>query len=323
MIRYFKKAIPLSILATGIMASASFADTFTLRVGSGHPSKPTAYVTNMEKVLVPNIKKRVAAETNHKVRIIEAYAGKIAKVHETLEAVEKGLLDIGSYCVCFETAKLLPWNFDYFVPFTTTNLVTSWEVKHKILKQFPELTNVSMNHINLTPVFDSLVKAMPIVEDENERFMSLANTRARLRMTSLYYFAGLNNLLVAGTGNKVEDFGVGFYTKYGDGGVDLSPIADLMKSEVYAVANYLKINKEIQSAAPTDGLWGDDRTDEDQLGASYDELEWAMIKQKEGVHSDVFSGRKKEVYEIYLKLNKANKHKMDPIPVCLIPEKLK
>jgi NAD+ synthase len=153
--------------------------------------------------------------------------------------------------------------------------------------------------------------------------MSLANTRARLRMTSLYYFAGLNNLLVAGTGNKVEDFGVGFYTKYGDGGVDLSPIADLMKSEVYAVANYLKINEEIQNAAPTDGLWGDDRTDEDQLGASYDELEWAMMKQKEGAHTDVFSERKKEVYEIYLKLNKANKHKMDPIPVCLIPEKLK
>jgi len=195
--------------------------------------------------------------------------------------------------------------------------------KRHILSLQKQYENVSMNHINLTPVFDSLVEAMPMVDDENDRFMSLANTRARLRMTSLYYFAGLNNLLVAGTGNKVEDFGVGFYTKYGDGGVDLSPIADLMKSEVYAVANYLKINEEIQTAAPTDGLWGDDRTDEDQLGASYDELEWAMIKQKEGVHSDVFSGRKKEVYEIYLKLNKANKHKMDPIPVCLIPEKLK
>jgi len=195
--------------------------------------------------------------------------------------------------------------------------------KCHILSLQKQYENVSMNHINLTPVFDSLVKAMPIVEDENERFMSLANTRARLRMTSLYYFAGLNNLLVAGTGNKVEDFGVGFYTKYGDGGVDLSPIADLMKSEVYAVANYLKINKEIQSAAPTDGLWGDDRTDEDQLGASYDELEWAMKKQKEGASPNVFSGRKKEVYEIYLKLNNTNKHKMNPIPVCLIPEELK
>ena len=148
MIRYFKKAIPLSILATGIIATASMADTFTLRVGSGHPSKPTAYVTNMEKVLVPNIKKRVKAETDHKVRIIEAYAGKIAKVHETLEAVEKGLLDIGSYCVCFETAKLLPWNFDYFVPFTTTNLETNWAVKHKILKQFPTLTKMLEDKYN-------------------------------------------------------------------------------------------------------------------------------------------------------------------------------
>ena len=148
MIRYFKKAIPLSILATGIIVTASMADTFTLRVGSGHPSKPTAYVTNMEKVLVPNIKKRVKAETDHKVRIIEAYAGKIAKVHETLEAVEKGLLDIGSYCVCFETAKLLPWNFDYFVPFTTTNLETNWAVKHKILKQFPTLTKMLEDKYN-------------------------------------------------------------------------------------------------------------------------------------------------------------------------------
>ena len=153
--------------------------------------------------------------------------------------------------------------------------------------------------------------------------MSLANTRARLRMTSLYYFAGLKNLLVAGTGNKVEDFGVGFYTKYGDGGVDLSPIADLMKSEVYAIASFLEINNEIQEAPPTDGLWGDDRTDEDQLGASYDELEWAMNAQEMGRTTEEFHGRKKEVYKTYLKLNKANKHKMDPIPVCMIPEKLK
>ena len=89
--------------------------------------------------------------------------------------------------------------------------------------------------------------------------MALANTRARLRMTTLYYFAGLHKYLVAGTGNKVEDFGVGFYTKYGDGGVDLSPIADLLKSEVYEIADFLGINQEIIEAAPTDGLWGDDQ----------------------------------------------------------------
>jgi NAD+ synthase len=183
--------------------------------------------------------------------------------------------------------------------------------------------NVSSTLVNLTPVFSSLKEAVPKVDNEEDRFMSLANTRARLRMTSLYYFAGLKNLLVAGTGNKVEDFGVGFYTKYGDGGVDLSPIADLMKSEVYAIASFLEINNEIQEAPPTDGLWGDDRTDEDQLGASYDELEWAMNAQEMGRTTEEFHGRKKEVYKTYLKLNKANKHKMDPIPICMIPEKLK
>ncbi|HNP67290.1 MAG TPA: NAD(+) synthase [Aequorivita sp.] len=177
--------------------------------------------------------------------------------------------------------------------------------------------------VNLTPVFDSLIAALPEVEKEEERFMSLANTRARLRMTTLYYFAALNKYLVAGTGNKVEDFGVGFYTKYGDGGVDLSPIADLMKSEVYEIARFLGINKEIISAAPTDGLWGDDRTDEDQLGASYDELEWAMKMDEKGKSSPDFSGREKVVFDIYKKLNSANQHKMLPIPICEIPKELR
>ena len=124
-------------------------------------------------------------------------------------------------------------------------------------------TDVNRQLVELTPVFDSLVNAFPKVTNEKDRFMSLANTRARLRMTSLYYFAALKGYLVAGTGNKVEDFGVGFYTKYGDGGVDLGPIADLMKSEVYKIAQVLGINQEIIKAAPTDGLWGDSRTDED------------------------------------------------------------
>ena len=182
---------------------------------------------------------------------------------------------------------------------------------------------VSMKQVELTPVFDSLVAAFPPVANEEERFMSLANTRARLRMTSLYYFAALEKHLVAGTGNKVEDFGVGFYTKYGDGGVDLSPIADLMKSEVYEIARFLGINQEIIDAAPTDGLWGDDRTDEDQIGASYDELEWAMKIQEKSRNLDDFVGRKKTVLEIYRRLNKINQHKMKPIPVCEIPHQLK
>ncbi|PIB28411.1 NAD(+) synthase [Maribacter sp. 4U21] len=183
--------------------------------------------------------------------------------------------------------------------------------------------NVKRQPVNLTPVFDSLVAAFPKVENEEERFMSLANTRARLRMTSLYYFAALNRYLVAGTGNKVEDFGVGFYTKYGDGGVDLSPIADLLKTEVYAISKVLGVNEEIIKAAPTDGLWGDDRTDEDQIGASYPELEWAMKMKDEGRTIEEFTGREKEVFKIFSRFNSMNQHKMLPIPVCIIPETLK
>ena len=182
--------------------------------------------------------------------------------------------------------------------------------------------HVTMTKVNLTPVFDSLVNELPPVENEEERFMSLANTRARLRMTSLYYFAALNGYLVAGTGNKVEDFGVGFYTKYGDGGVDLSPIADLVKTQVFELAGYLGVNEEILNAAPTDGLWGDDRTDEDQIGASYPELEWAMQMDAQGKQPTDFEGRQQEVFTIYKRLNSANKHKMVPIPVCEIPKEL-
>jgi NAD+ synthase len=183
--------------------------------------------------------------------------------------------------------------------------------------------NVRMTQVNLTPVFESLLEALPRVENEDDRLMSLANTRARLRMTSLYYFAALESLLVAGTGNKVEDFGVGFYTKYGDGGVDLSPIADLLKTEVYELAKALGINENILTAPPTDGLWGDSRTDEDQIGASYPELEWAMKMKDAGKTSSHFKDREKEVFDIFIDYNTKNQHKMQPIPVCEIPLKLK
>jgi NAD+ synthase len=153
--------------------------------------------------------------------------------------------------------------------------------------------------------------------------LALVNARARLRMTTLYYVATSKQMLVAGTGNKVEDFGIGFYTKYGDGGVDLSPIADLTKTEVFAIAAKLNVLSEIQSAAPTDGLWGDDRTDEDQIGASYPELEWAMERFNAGQSASSFEGRQREVFEIYSRLNRANQHKMVPIPVCEIPDEIK
>ena len=182
--------------------------------------------------------------------------------------------------------------------------------------------NVSSQEIDLTPVFDQFVAGLPAVANEEDRFLTLANARARLRMTTLYYFAGLHNYIVAGTGNKVEDFGVGFYTKYGDGGVDISPIADLMKTEVFSLAKTVGVIEAIQVAKPTDGLWGDDRTDEDQIGASYPELEWAM--QYEASETDAsLSDRQKEVLAIYTKLNRSNQHKMNPIPVCEIPDSLK
>ena len=125
--------------------------------------------------------------------------------------------------------------------------------------------------------------------------------------------------IVVGTGNKVEDFGIGFYTKYGDGGVDISPIADLMKSEVYDAGLELGIINSIMVAPPTDGLWGDTRTDEDQIGATYNELEWAMTFNGD---KSSLSPKQKEVLEIYNKFNTANKHKMLPIPVCIKPKKM-
>jgi NAD+ synthase len=181
-----------------------------------------------------------------------------------------------------------------------------------------QFANVTSVEADLTSVFEDFKKQVPETSDLHKLHLSLANTRSRLRMTTLYYFAGIYGLLVAGTGNKVEDFGVGFFTKYGDGGVDLSPIADLMKSEVYALGSYLKIPDSILTAAPTDGLFGDERTDEDQIGASYDELEWAMAIEEAKNDQNTFSEREKEVLKIYKKLNKINQHKMNPIPVCTI-----
>jgi NAD+ synthase len=191
--------------------------------------------------------------------------------------------------------------------------------KEHIEKLKKKYSNVTNFEADLTEVFETFKKGVPNSNDKTKLALSLANSRARLRMTTLYYYAGLHGLLVAGTGNKVEDFGVGFYTKYGDGGVDLSPIADLMKSEVYALGEYLEIPRSILNAPPTDGLFGDSRTDEEQLGASYNELEWAMKAQENHLNIADFSEREKEVYAIYSKLNTQNQHKMTPIPVCIIP----
>lgn len=176
---------------------------------------------------------------------------------------------------------------------------------------------------DLTSTFDLFKQQVPTTENEQLLQLTLANTRARLRMTTLYYYAGINGFLVVGTGNKVEDFGVGFFTKYGDGGVDISPIADLLKSQVRLIGEYLNIPQSIIKAKPTDGLFGDDRTDEDQLGATYDELEQAMAAIEQGKTIEDFQGREKEVFAIYTRLNRINQHKINPMPICLIPTHLK
>lgn len=184
-----------------------------------------------------------------------------------------------------------------------------------LAKNYP---NCIPMEVDLSTTFSVLEQSLPL--DTKTNLLAMANTRSRLRMTTLYAIAQAHGCLVAGTGNKIEDFGVGFFTKYGDGGVDLSPIADLTKSEVRALASELGVDSEILKAAPTDGLWGDERTDEDQLGATYPELEWAMDFQ--GSDSEL-TERQLEVLQIYRKFNTANKHKMVPIPVCSLPAHLK
>jgi NAD+ synthase len=181
-----------------------------------------------------------------------------------------------------------------------------------------KFSNVEKVEVDLTSLFEQIEKTLP--KDTVENALAMANTRARLRMTTLYAIGQAHNCLVAGTGNKIEDFGVGFFTKYGDGGVDISPIADLTKTEVKNLAAKIGVINEIIIAKPTDGLWGDDRSDEDQLGASYPELEWAM--EFHG-NEEELNNRQKKVLSIFRNLNTVNKHKMEPIPVCTIPDNLR
>ena len=174
--------------------------------------------------------------------------------------------------------------------------------------------NVKTRQIDMTPAFDSFQDTMTAHNYCNS--LAAANSKSRLRMMSLYHIAACNNGLVVGTGNKVEDFGVGFYTKYGDGGVDISPIADLTKTQVRKLAAELQINNKIIEAPPTDGLWEDSRTDEEQIGASYEELEWAMEHLSNNINIDLTS-RQKEVINIYNKFHNKNRHKMTSIPVFI------
>ena len=172
--------------------------------------------------------------------------------------------------------------------------------------------NVSANEHDLTSIFESLKATLPNYDSD----LGWANSRSRLRMITLYQLASHVGGIVVGTGNRVEDFGVGFYTKYGDGGVDISPIADLTKTEVRQLAKTLNVIEEVILAKPTDGLWEDDRTDEEQIGATYEELEWAMSYEESNKGNIAeLSGREKQVYEIYQGFNTRNKHKMIAIPM--------
>ena len=175
-------------------------------------------------------------------------------------------------------------------------------LKHQewLVKNFD---NIEAHTLNLDKLFETFESTLSNFDSE----LGMANSRARIRMTTLYQVAAANKGIVVGTGNKVEDFGVGFYTKYGDGGVDISPIADCNKSEVWEIGKSINILQEIIEAAPTDGLWDDGRTDEGQLGLKYEELEEAMNN---------VNSINREKYE---KIRKMNLHKMEPIPVCKIP----
>ena len=182
--------------------------------------------------------------------------------------------------------------------------------------------NISGQTVDLTPTFDTFAATVEAGGSEfPDKQLALANARSRLRMVTLYYYGQIHGYLVTGTGNKIEDFGVGFFTKYGDGGVDISPIADLTKTQVYQLAAELGVAESIRKAVPTDGLWDTERTDEEQMGASYPELEWAMSVYGTAKPED-FEGRRREVLEIYTRLHKAMQHKVNPIPVCTIPAAL-
>jgi len=195
----------------------------------------------------------------------------------------------------------------------------SLSAKHiKWLEQ--QHVHVSGSTIDLTPVFKSMEQLFPADIQDG---LTMANTRARLRMLTLYAYASHHRMLVAGTGNKVEDFGVGFFTKYGDGGVDISPIADLMKTEVYEIGQALGVSREILETPPTDGLWQDNRTDESQIGATYPELERAMLFEGGAAEEKKLSPREQEVLAIYRKFRSANRHKMEPIPWAKIPDRLR
>jgi NAD+ synthase len=230
--------------------------------------------------------------------------------------VSGGIDSAVTSALCARTGKdVILLNMPIFQPVDSSSL----SARHisRLEEQYPRVSSATLD---LTPAFRSFEDVFP---DDLQDGLTMANTRSRIRMITLYAFATHHRMLVAGTGNKVEDFGVGFYTKYGDGGVDISPIADLMKSEVYELGRELGVLDAILTAPPSDGLWEDNRSDETQIGATYDELEWAMRFEAGSDEENRLNDRQKKVLTIYRHFHRANRHKMDPIPVCIIPASMK
>ncbi len=249
---------------------------------------------------------------DHVVRWLNHYCDRAGMTGFTI-GVSGGIDSAVTSTLCARTGKsVLALNMPIYQ--ATDQVTRSFEHIQWLEETYETVRGID---VDLTPTFKTIEETLPT---EIQDGLSMANTRSRLRMLTLYAFSTHYRMLVAGTGNKVEDFGVGFFTKYGDGGVDVSPIADLLKSEVYEIGRELGIQAEILNAPPTDGLWEDDRTDEGQIGATYDELEWAMAHNPDSTLE--LDSRQKEVLAIYRDYNQANRHKMLPIPICKIPDEL-
>ena len=246
------------------------------------------------------------------------------QTQERINYIKKWILD---YCKSMpKEAETLVIGISGGIDSSVTSTICALTGKKTIvlsmpIKQIQEQHDLSLKHLEwLKSKFKNVESHLVVLDKVFESFKTslnefksehgLANSRARLRMATLYQVAASNNGIVVGTGNKVEDFGVGFYTKYGDGGVDISPIADCTKSQVWEMGTKLEINNEIISAKPTDGLWDDFRNDEDQIGLNYEQIEEAM------------ENKNSPYFEKYNSIRNPNLHKMKPIPVCILPKKL-
>ena len=247
-------------------------------------------------------------QINYITRWIKAYA-KGAKINTLVVGVSGGIDSAVVSTLCARTGL---YTIAVSMPIRQSEHTHNLSVQHGqwLVENFEHADHFT---IDLTPTFEQFETATRVFSDE----LAYANSRARLRMATLYQLAQANSGIVVGTGNRVEDFGVGFFTKYGDGGVDISPIGDCLKTEVWAMGRELGVIQDIIDAAPTDGLWADGRTDEDQIGMTYPELEVMMQIDETG--SDP-APKDRAKMKRYQELRSRNLHKMQAIPVCIMPK---